>query len=60
MKCEVLGDGTFPLVRVTLQAGEAVKAESGAMVAMSPNLKLTGKADGGVGDRKSTRLNSSH
>lgn len=49
MKCEVLGDTAFPLVKVQLQQGEAVKAEAGAMVAMSTNLKLTGKADGGVG-----------
>jgi uncharacterized protein (TIGR00266 family) len=49
MKCEVLGDTAFPLVRVQLERGEAVKAESGAMVAMSTNLKLTGKADGGLG-----------
>lgn len=49
MKCEVLGDTAFPLVKVQLQPGESIKAEAGAMVAMSTNLKLTGKADGGVG-----------
>jgi uncharacterized protein (TIGR00266 family) len=49
MKCEVLGDTAFPLVKVQLQPGEVIKAEAGAMVAMSTNLKLTGKADGGVG-----------
>ena len=49
MKCEVLGDTAFPLVKVQLQKGEVIKAEAGAMVAMSTNLKLTGKADGGVG-----------
>lgn len=48
MKCEVLGDTSFPLVRVTLQEGEIIKAESGAMVAMSEGLELTGKMDGGL------------
>lgn len=48
MKCEVLGDTSFPLVRVSLQEGEIIKAESGAMVAMSEGLELTGKADGGI------------
>ncbi|MDF3025319.1 MAG: hypothetical protein K0R10_2680 [Alphaproteobacteria bacterium] len=49
MKCEIMGDSAFPLLRVTFSEGEHIKAESGAMVAMSTNIKLTGKADGGIG-----------
>ena len=49
MKHEITGDTAFPLVKFTLAQGESVKAEAGAMVAMSANLKLMGKADGGVG-----------
>ncbi|HYD17517.1 MAG TPA: TIGR00266 family protein [Patescibacteria group bacterium] len=49
MKCEIMGDSAFPLLRVTFGEGENIKAESGAMVAMSTNIRLTGKADGGIG-----------
>lgn len=49
MKCEILGDSAFPMVRVTFAGGDNIKAEAGAMVAMSTNIKLTGKADGGIG-----------
>lgn len=44
-----MGDSAFPLLRVTFAEGENIKAESGAMVAMSTNIKLSGKADGGIG-----------
>jgi len=48
MKYEYSGGSAFPLLRVDLAQGESVKAESGAMVAMSDGMKLTGKADGGI------------
>lgn len=47
MKFDILGGSTFPMLRVYLDAGESIKAESGAMVAMTRALKLTGKMDGG-------------
>lgn len=49
MRYDVIGGSAFPVIRVYLDAGESVKAESGAMVAMTAGLKLTGKADGGIG-----------
>ena len=49
MKHEVTGGSAFPLIRFELEAGEAIKAEAGAMVAMSQGIKLSGKMDGGIG-----------
>lgn len=49
MKWEVTGGSTFPLLRVELSKGEAIKSQSGAMVAISQGLKLEGKVDGGIG-----------
>jgi uncharacterized protein (TIGR00266 family) len=48
MKYDFSGGSAFPLLRIELAQGESVKAESGAMVAMSDGMKLTGKADGGI------------
>jgi uncharacterized protein (TIGR00266 family) len=48
MKYEFTGGSSFPVLRFALEAGESIKAESGAMVAMSDSLHLTGKADGGI------------
>lgn len=48
MKHEVLAGKTFPLLKIYLDQGESVKAESGAMVAMTRDLSLHGKVDGGV------------
>ncbi|WP_239617796.1 TIGR00266 family protein [Cohnella mopanensis] len=48
MKHEVLYQGAFALLKIQLNAGEAVKAESGAMVSMSPNIDVKGTADGGI------------
>jgi len=48
MKYEVLYQGAFAMLKVHLQAGESVKAESGAMVSMSPNVDVKGTADGGI------------
>ncbi|MDE1151801.1 MAG: TIGR00266 family protein [Micavibrio sp.] len=46
-KWEILGDSAFPLLRAMFMPGDTLKAESGAMVAMSENMRLTAKADGG-------------
>ena len=48
MKCEIMGDSAFPLLRVTFGQGESIKAESGAMVAKSINVTVSGKMDGGL------------
>lgn len=47
MKSEILYPGAFPMVRVSLAAGESVKAESGAMVAASPTIDVESKLEGG-------------
>jgi len=48
MKHEVLYQGAFALLKIQLDSGESVKAESGAMVSMSPNVDVKGTADGGI------------
>jgi uncharacterized protein (TIGR00266 family) len=48
MEYQIEGGNTFPLVRVELAAGEMIKAESGSMVAMSQDIHLKGRMDGGV------------
>jgi uncharacterized protein (TIGR00266 family) len=47
MKSEMLYPGAFPMVRVDLAAGESVKAESGAMVSLSPTIDVESKMEGG-------------
>lgn len=49
MKHDIIGGNAFPLLRCYLDAGETIKAEPGAMVAMTRELKLHGKVDGGIG-----------
>lgn len=49
MKWDITGGSAFPMIRFTLEKGEKVKAQAGAMVAMSEGLELEGKADGGIG-----------
>lgn len=39
---------TFPLLEVKLEAGETVKAESGAMVTMDSTIDVDGKVEGGI------------
>ena len=39
---------SFSLLEVELSSGESLQAEAGAMVHMSPNIKLETKAKGGV------------
>lgn len=48
MQYDFSGGSSFPVLRVELSPGESIKAESGAMVAMSDGMKLSGKADGGI------------
>lgn len=48
MKYELLYPGPFGLLKVRLELGETIKAESGAMVAMSDTLDVEGKAEGGL------------
>ena len=47
MKYEILQKGTFPIVKYQLENGEQIKAESDAMVAMSPTVEVTGGVEGG-------------
>ena len=47
MKYEILQKGTFPIVKYQLENGEQIKAESDAMVAMSPTFEVTGGVEGG-------------
>jgi uncharacterized protein (TIGR00266 family) len=47
-KFEYLHRGAFTLLKVRMDAGERMKAESDAMVAMSPNIRVEGKLEGGV------------
>ncbi|REK74954.1 TIGR00266 family protein [Paenibacillus paeoniae] len=48
MQYEVLNKGAFAMLRLKLEQGERVKAESGAMVSMSTSLELKGTTDGGI------------
>lgn len=48
MKYEILYEGSFPIVEVKLEKGELIKAESDAMLAMSPTVDLEGKLEGGL------------
>ncbi|MFD0590095.1 TIGR00266 family protein [Paenibacillus sp. GCM10027627] len=48
MQYEILSRGSFAMLNLKLSAGERVKAESGAMVSMSPSLELRGTTDGGI------------
>lgn len=40
--------GPFAMLKMNLKQGERIKAESDAMVAMSPNVSVEGKLEGGV------------
>ncbi len=48
MKYEIFGKPDFPCVKVNLNAGESIVAESGAMVAMTSNIEIKTEARGGV------------
>ena len=45
---EFLYRGSFTMLKVRLAAGERIKAEAGAMVAMSPTIDVEGKLEGGL------------
>ncbi len=47
MKSDILYPGAFPMARVQLAAGESLKAESGAMVSISPTIDIESKVEGG-------------
>lgn len=48
MNYKVLYQDAFPILNVDLQPGEMIKAESDAMVSMSPTIDLDGKMEGGL------------
>lgn len=48
MRTEVMYRPSFALVRVDLEVGESLRAESGAMVAMSPSVDLQSRMEGGI------------
>jgi uncharacterized protein (TIGR00266 family) len=47
MKYELLKPGPFVMLKVHLEMGETIKAESGAMIAMSNTVDVAGKMEGG-------------
>lgn len=48
MKYEILYPEAFPVVECYLERGESIKAESDAMIAMSPTIDVEGRMDGGI------------
>ena len=48
MKYEILYPEAFPVVECYLERGESIKAESDAMIAMSPTIDVEGKMEGGL------------
>lgn len=48
MKYQILYQDAFPIVKINLQKGETIKAESDAMVAMSSTVDVEGKLEGGL------------
>lgn len=48
MKYEILYPEAFPVVKIDLQRGEKIKAESDAMIAMNANIDVEGKMEGGI------------
>lgn len=48
MKYEILYPEAFPIVECSLERGESIKAESDAMIAMSPTVDVEGRMDGGI------------
>ena len=48
MNYEILHEGTFPIVKCHLEQGEQIKAESDAMITMSPTIDVTGSTEGGI------------
>ncbi len=48
MKYEILHGDAFPIIRYNLQYGEALQAESDAMIAMSATLDISGSMSGNI------------
>jgi uncharacterized protein (TIGR00266 family) len=48
MKHTIFDQGAFASLKVELEKGEAIKAESGAMISMDANIVVDGKSDGGI------------
>ena len=48
MTYEILYPEAFPIVKFQLERGEKIKAESDAMIAMSPTIEVEGKMEGGI------------
>lgn len=45
---EILYPGAFSMAQIYIEQGDSIKAESGAMVAMTDTIDVEGKADGGL------------
>jgi uncharacterized protein (TIGR00266 family) len=48
MEYEILYGQAFPVIRARLAQGEGLKAESGAMLTMSPTVEITSGVDGSI------------
>jgi uncharacterized protein (TIGR00266 family) len=49
MKHDILYQPSFAVARIMLDPGDSIRAESGAMVSMSPTVSLEAKVPGGIG-----------
>jgi uncharacterized protein (TIGR00266 family) len=49
MKYEILYQPSFAVARIMLDPGDAIRAEAGAMLSMSPTIELESKMHGGFG-----------
>ncbi|MDK3160451.1 TIGR00266 family protein [Kamptonema cortianum] len=49
MTYEILFQPEFAVARIMLEPGESIRAESGAMMSMSPNIHIDSKITGGLG-----------
>lgn len=48
MNFEIIENGAFAALKVSLEKGEGIKAESGAMVSKDSSIEIEGKMDGGL------------
>lgn len=48
MKFEIIKNGTFAALKIALNAGEGIKAESGAMICKDSSIKIDAKMEGGL------------
>lgn len=48
MQYELISSGSFMMLKVNLVTGESIKAEAGAMVAISPTIDVAGRLEGGI------------